>query len=216
MSHHILVLDGNIASGKSTVLRHLRSILEHNFRIFEEPVALWRRPVAGQHNLLAEFYEASDVERKAQALVRLQIYITSTLIDRRKEAEDWLLKNKASFVLLERSTIACQDFCRLNKDLLDPRDKEVLEKLASSAYHSFPSPGLRLCLIADPEICFQRLQRRGRSEENRVTFEYIKELDKVTREAARKRGDTIIDTSKKTEEEVLHEVIRQLQHNGFL
>ena len=203
-----VVIEGTIGSGKTLVLERLKRRLPRT-RVFPEPVANWSYA-------LGEFHAAGGGEEKRAALVRLQIAVASSLIKRNADVESHVRENPDSLAILERSLLSGADFARASARLLDARDLRALVELAVASYSAFATPRLRICLVAEPAACLERIARRGRPEEAGVRLEYLAELDKVIRRFAGLRGDAVVDTTHLSPPEVEERVVRLLEDRLLL
>lgn len=164
------ILEGNIGVGKTTFLTLLKKHCP-NIDILNEPVANWSQEQHGQ-SLLADFYQ--DTSRWAYTLE------TFTMICR---VHDHLREqnHKNPKRILERS-IYSGHYCFARNSFesgnLNPTEWAIYKKLADLLIHMQCKPPLGfIYLKANPEVCFQRVQKRNRSSEKDLTLEYIKKID---------------------------------------
>ena len=174
-------------------------------RVFEEAV-VFLTSAGGGVNFLRQYY-AATADEKCCALVRLQIVMAGSLIRRRVDTELHLRENPDSVVIQERSLLSTADFARANRRWLEPRDLNSLQDLAFTSYCAFPPPRLRICLVADPATCLEKIATRGSSEEVNISIKYLEELDRVTRSSAALRGDKIFDPTLLSPQEVEDKVV---------
>lgn len=161
------VVEGNIGSGKSTFLKILNQYL--NMQVIYEPHQRWQN-VDGE-NILDYFYK--DPSRWAYT------FQTYAFITRLQE-----LENKNSnfpCAIMERS-IFSDRYC-FSKNCYEMGMMNTLEwKLYKDLFNSIVSENVNLrpsgfiYLQTDPEICYQRLIKRNRTEENNVSLDYLKLL----------------------------------------
>ncbi len=148
-------IEGNIASGKST----LSSRLQNTTRIpvFLEPVDTW--------TLLDKFY--SNIPRWGFT------FNTEVLIS----MSQW--KNNMYNAIYERSPNSCRHvFTQLMHDdnILCDEELALFDKL----FNTFGwDQDVIIYVRTPPEICFERMHKRGRDcELGGVSLEYLKKLDK--------------------------------------
>ena len=164
----VVSIEGNIGSGKSTMLKHFNKLQE--VELLQEPVDQWR-DLKG-HNLLAKLYENPN-----RWSFQFQSYIQLTRLKLLKSPTDKRVK------LLERS-IQSNRFCflelaRREKTLIQP-ELEVLYKWCDWLDETL---GLDLDLIVylrtDPEIAYERMRQRDREEESNVPRELLQNVHQV-------------------------------------
>jgi deoxyadenosine/deoxycytidine kinase len=148
-------IEGNIASGKST----LSSRLQNTTRIpvFLEPVDTW--------TLLDKFY--SNIPRWGFT------FNTEVLIS----MSQW--KNNMYNAIYERSPNSCRHvFTQLMHDDAILCDEELA--LFDKLFNTFGwDQDVIIYVRTPPEICFERMHKRGRDcELGGVSLEYLKKLDK--------------------------------------
>jgi deoxyadenosine/deoxycytidine kinase len=167
-AHHepkYIALEGNIGAGKSTILTILARVLP--LQIVLEPHAKWQN-VAGD-NLFERYYK--DPHRWAYT------FQTHVLVTRIIEQEKKVAWQQNTFPVFERS-IYSDRFCfaencyqmGLINDLEWKLYLKFFEWLAHNHAHK---PYCFIYLRTDPEICYQRLIKRGRFEEMGITKEYL-------------------------------------------
>jgi deoxyadenosine/deoxycytidine kinase len=168
-------IEGNIGSGKSTLCRLLNEILE-DVEVIYEPVEKWRSMKDDESgiNILEAFYK--DQSRWSYSL---QTYTFLTRIYEILKPQD----KKYRFV--ERSIYT--DKFIFAKSLLDTGKMTSLEWnmycdwftwLSDESYKKIDKPSGFIYIRADPEISFQRMMKRERSEEKCVPIEYLKTISK--------------------------------------
>ena len=165
----VVSVEGNIGSGKSTMLRYFEK-MDNNVTVLAEPVTEWCD--LNGINLLQKLYE--DSKRWS---MQFQAYVQLSRLR--------LLKHpsKKKIKLLERS-IQNNRYCFLElaerEGSLGPSELAVLK----SWYEWLDtSMGLELDLIVylrtSPEVSYNRMCARGRSEENGIPRQFIQSLHNV-------------------------------------
>ena len=168
-----IIVEGNIGCGKSTLIKLFSQNPEID--ILPEPLEKWCN-LEG-HNLLQMMYE--DPCRHSMTL---QSYIQLTMAQNHcKGASSPITKVK----IMERSIFSAQNIfvenLWKNKKLADS-EYEVL-----SAWYKFlttsESVDLKVDLIVylrvAPEVAWERVKKRARSEEDTVSLEYLTELHEL-------------------------------------
>lgn len=163
------IVEGNIGAGKSTFLTLLAQNAPH-VSIALEPLNNWQRSVHGQ-SLLANFY--TDPKRWAYTLETL------TMLCRVREhiAEQ---NNPHQNRIMERS-IYSGHYCFAKNGY----EHNFMSSLEWEMYnHQFNflipntcrAPQGFIYLRVRPEVAFERIKKRARSEEQSITLEYLKQL----------------------------------------
>ncbi len=164
------IIEGNIGAGKSTFLRLIQSRV--NAQIVYEPCAQWQNVAGSGHNLLEKFY--NDTPRWAYT------FQTFAFVSRLVEQSKQMVYNTSGLQILERSVFSDR-YCfahnahaaGLMSDLEWTLYKEWFNWLVDQYV---PHPTGFIYLQTDPEVCFERLKKRGRSEESVVALEYLQSL----------------------------------------
>lgn len=162
-----VAIEGNIASGKSTLLSKLEQL--NYIEVLVEPVEKWQNLSGG--NLIGRMYE--DAGRWGYLF---QSYVLLTMMElHHKEAA-------SPVVLLERSVYSAR-YCFVE----NLYRSGVLDKMEYTCYCQWfdyvtqqnpPHLDLIVYLRSSPDVCYQRLLSRGRKEEKPVTLEYLSSLHK--------------------------------------
>ena len=168
---YLLSIEGNIGAGKSTFLKKLSENFKEAEVIFE-PHHQWQN-IEG-HNLLETFYK--DTKRWAYS------FENYAFLTRVKEIENSFQKNyDKSLFFAERSVYA--DYYTFVKVLYQTSQINDLEWNMYKNWHLWLTKkyvkkiDAFIYLKVSPEICYQRIQKRNRSEEENIPLEYLKTLD---------------------------------------
>nr|ACO15692.1 Deoxynucleoside kinase [Caligus clemensi] len=163
----IVAVEGNVGSGKSTMLRYFKS--KGEVRIYPEPVDSWRN--VGGENLLNNLYK--DPQRCS---FTFQSYVQLT---RLKILED--VSTEGGVKIIERS-IQSNDFVFLKtaqkRGTLSDVELQVLDSYHSWIRNSTITNPIDLIvyLRTTPEVAHARLCKRARSEEKTVPLDYLQDL----------------------------------------
>ncbi|CAD8184697.1 unnamed protein product [Paramecium pentaurelia] len=177
----IISLEGNIGAGKSTLFEILKQ--QYPQAIFlMEPLEQWQK-INGNSNLniLEKYYQ--DVDRWG---FTFQIYAyQSRLMAWDRQLQQVLQNNQQSkepvLVFTERSIESARElFFKLcyNDGNISQIEYEIYEEFYQWLMNHYPQY-LIDCVIyvnTPPEVCLQRLIKRGRSEEVSVPLDYLKKL----------------------------------------
>ena len=168
-----VVVDGNIGSGKTTVLSALES---RGFAVVTEPVDEWCSEFvhrgSRESSPISKFYE--DPHRYAMSF---QLHVLTTCVNKITEA--FSRASTDSVVIIERDPFDIQLFIednfrqgrfstfehRVFSDLIDTVRRLVVADHVGSVY-------LRL----SPERCMDRIRKRSRNAETKMELSYVKDL----------------------------------------
>ena len=167
----LVILEGNIGAGKSTFLRILADNLNFVDPIFE-PTNKWQHNNA-QNNLLDLFYQ--DTQRWAYTF---QSYAFITRIQAQLEHLNQQFQKDVQ--ILERS-VYCDRYCFAKNcfemGTINSFEWNIYKEwFAWLAEKYAPKPTGFIYLQTKPETCFQRLQKRSRSEETGISLNYLSSL----------------------------------------
>ncbi len=163
----IVSVEGNIGSGKSTMLKYFDSL--DNVQLFPEPVKEWTD--LGGHNLLGKLYE--DPTRWS---FQFQSYVQLTRLKILKEP----VTQGKTVKIIERS-IQNNRYCflKLASDLGSLANEELA---VLNEWHDWLESNLDLgldlivYLRTDPEVAYRRMRQRNRSEEASAGLDYLSSL----------------------------------------
>lgn len=163
-----IIVEGNIGAGKSTFLRLINDLLD--VHVVYEPHDQWQD--IGGENLLDAFYK--DKNRWAYTF---QSYAFITRIKAQEQAD---ASSSKTVQILERSVYSDR-YC-FAKNLFEMGDMSPLEwKLYQDWWgwfvrHYTKKPSGFIYLQTPPEVCYNRLVKRARTEESSVPLDYLKTL----------------------------------------
>ncbi len=152
----IITIDGNIGSGKTSVLNYLHKT--HKIAIDLEPVESW-------NTYLTKFYE----EKLDVFKFQIRIWLDRCWIQE---------KSDKSTVLMERSPMFIKNtFIRTAKDLemITEKEYDILMDIYRKT-DSLWSSNKYIYLRSSPENCYRRIKKRNRLSEKTITQEYIQML----------------------------------------
>ena len=181
----IISIDGNIGSGKSTLVQLIKNnafnkLLKNVLVVaIDEPVKIWINTVDNEgKNLLENFY--NDKKRWAYSF---QNYAYITRIKLLLDAVDkYKSYNKPVVIITERSQLTDRNV--FAKMLYDGGYINELEKsMYDYWYHTFDNIiniNNIIYLNTPPETCLQRIKKRGREEEKNLAEDtkYITDVHK--------------------------------------
>ena len=172
----VLIVEGNIGTGKTTFLNLLEKINE--IEVIYEPVDVWTSIVdTDGKNILEKFY--GDFKRWAYTM---QSFAFKTRLESQSKPQ---LK---SVRIIERSVFT--DYfvfahnCFLN-DLMTKLEwliykswfKSLLEVYQKAGYKI--NPDGYIYLKCSPQTSFDRIKKRSRDGESNITLQYLQQIDKL-------------------------------------
>lgn len=171
----ILSIEGNIGSGKSTIINYLKENYSKNENIIflPEPVDEWEKIKDDEgQTILTKFYKD---QKKYSFAFQMMAYI-SRLNILRKTIE----KNPGKIIISERSLYT--DKYVFAQMLYDDQKMETVEyHIYNNWFHSFSdlAPLHKVIYLkTDPNVSFQRIHERNRIGESSIPFDYIQNCHK--------------------------------------
>jgi len=169
----IVSIEGNIGSGKTTIIENLETHLEHDQSILflREPLDVWesvKDSQTGEH-ILQKFY--ADPNKYAFAF---QVMAYATRLSMVREA---IKSGRGQYrvIVLERSLAADKRiFAKMLYD--DGKIDDVCYQIYQKFYKEFSDEvGLDgiVYIDADAEVCKQRVEKRSRQGEDGIPLEYL-------------------------------------------
>lgn len=148
-----IVICGNIGCGKSTLIRAIND----NIRvpIFLEPLHKWQ-------NLMTLFYQDPNK------------YAFSFNLEVLTSFHEW--KNNKFPAIYERCPLCCRHvFTQINHEdgHIHPYEMEVFDRIFKELSWT---PDVIIYIRTDPDICSERMQRRGRDCEKSVPLDYLQKI----------------------------------------
>jgi len=165
----MILFEGNIAAGKSTVGRRLSA--SGRFGFVEEPVGAWQKDFAT--NLLDLFY--TDPKRWSFTF-QLAAFTT-----RAKTWTDVLAMTDHTNVVLERS-IYCDRYvfaknCH-QSGLMTATEWQLYCRLWDWLESNWCTEPDKIIYLRTPaEVCHERIAARGREEETKIPLAYLRDLE---------------------------------------
>ncbi len=168
MSKKWYIIEGNIGSGKSTLLQYLQKL--DQVEVIPEPVDVWINIKDSEgKNLLDHFY--SDMERYSymfQAMV-FKTRIQSTDVPQEKN-----IRFSERSIWTDRYVFG--KLC-IENNKMNSIEKECYQYWFDWLENKFkPKPDGIIYVRCSPEKCMERIHKRGRSEENNISLDYLKKL----------------------------------------
>ena len=168
----IISIEGNIGSGKSTLINKLQEFVKEKPLIFlDEPVDEWMeiKDDSGEH-ILSKFYKNQD---KYSFPFQMMAYIS-----RLNKLKNTLSENKT--ILTERSLSTDKYvFAQMLHDTqkIDTYEYQIYNKWFDSFNQETEITHI-IYIQTDPTVCYNRVQERSRSGENNISQDYLNECHK--------------------------------------
>jgi deoxyguanosine kinase len=164
----IITVEGNIGSGKSTILKHLESLNNDNIVFVPEPVAEWLNIKVGGKNVLEMFYEN---QKENSFWFQVLAYIT-----RLRNFMSIVDANPNKIIVCERSIYTDKYvFARMLYEA--GNINEIEWKTYCYWFDTFKEKtkvDVILYVNTDPEECFNRINKRSRPEEvDKISKDYL-------------------------------------------
>lgn len=165
----ILSIEGNIGSGKSTIIEYLKNNYKNNNIIFlPEPVEQWENiKDKNDNSILQKFYSN---QKKYSFAFQMMAYISRLNLLR-----DTIKNNPSKIIITERSLFT--DKYVFAKMLYDSENMEDVEfQIYNNWFNSFldiAPISKMIYLKTDPKVSFERIAKRNRNGEDKIPFDYI-------------------------------------------
>ena len=166
----IIYIEGNIGSGKSTILSFLKNKYKNDDNIIylQEPVNEWET-IKDKNNItiLEKFYENQE---KYSFAFQMMAYISRVVL-----LKDSIEKYPNSIIIVERSLYTDRHvFAKMLYDNGKLEDVEYQIYLKWFDYFSNLQQIQKVIYIkTDPEICLHRVNKRLRNGESSISLDYL-------------------------------------------
>ena len=178
-SKFIFSIEGNAAAGKTTLIGHLKKTFK-DAAFVEEPVNNWQN--LDGINLLEKKNE--DVKRWGYTF---QVHVHITKMNELVKVAN----TEKNIILVERSKLTDKAFFDINveNNLSTPMEEAIFKNLYEFLSNNvFPKLTGIIYLDIPIEECMKRMKERGRKEEELLSVEYIKQLDRHFKKVIKESG----------------------------
>lgn len=171
----LYIVDGNIGTGKSTILKYLKTIHSNdkNIIFLQEPVDEWKTIIDENGNdIITNFYENQE---KYSFSFQILAYIS-----RLNLINEILANNKNSIIISERSLYTDKEvFAKMLYDTkkIEKINYSIYLKWFNSFLNNYIIEGI-IYIKSDPIICYDRIMKRSRTGENSIDIKYLNSCDK--------------------------------------
>ena len=179
----LISIEGNIGSGKSTIIDFLKSLNNENIVFVDEPVDEWLKIKSNKKNALELFYEDQS---KNAFWFQILAYIT-----RLRNLLETVKKNPNKIIITERS-IYTDKYVFAQMLFEDGHISDIEFQTYNYWFDTFEKQtriDIVLYVNTNPEECMNRIHTRNRPEETKIPLEYLKNCHK-------KHKDWIYDKEK--------------------
>ena len=164
----IFSIQGNIGSGKSTVVRKLEDKGVANMRCLQEPVNVWSEYQMDGKNILEHFY--SDRKRFAFPFQMMAFYT------RLKVIKDLVSSTSGDGIVMERSLETDKRiFAKMMIDdgSIDQMSARIYNEWFNDLTPDYTSGIINIYIRTPPEVCHQRISERKRPGEDVIPLDYL-------------------------------------------
>ena len=174
----IVSIDGNIGSGKSTLVHILKNRMSNNnaFLFLPEPVDEWLSITDNGDNILDRFY--NDKKRWSYTFQNFAFITRTFILTKSIKNNKTSLFEKRKIIFTERSTETDKNV--FAKMLYDDQYIDTLEYNIYNYWYNklFNKECIHnvIYLRTKPDIAFERIKKRGRNEESTIPIEYIRKV----------------------------------------
>jgi deoxyadenosine/deoxycytidine kinase len=167
----IISIEGNIGSGKSTILNYLKDLYKDRIEIIflEEPVSEWSK-IKDKNNetILEKFY---NNQKKYSFAFQMMAYISRLAI-----LKETIAKYPNAIIITERCLNTDRYvFAKMLYDDDKLEDVEYQIYLNWFDHFSYLQKIQRtIYLKTDPETCYNRINKRNRDGESNISIDYLK------------------------------------------
>lgn len=176
----LFTIQGNIGSGKTTFAQNLKTYLETRFKskvlLIKEPIDKWIN--VGGLNLLQMFYDHPE-----KWALSFQINALLDMIQSKNMIAEFLVDNENGVVIMERNSYSVTELFTpllLQMNILTDTEALVVQRVYSALKATdskYSTCETVFYIRSEPNICFERMQKRSRKEEiGKVSIEYLESL----------------------------------------
>ena len=186
----IITIDGNIGSGKSTILNLIHQ--KYKISIDLEPIEQWK-------NYLEDLYVNKNIFN-----FQLRVWLDRAWIQE-KDSKSIILMERSPFFI--RNTFNKNDY---NNNNINEDEFNVINEMYNKTDNIWKS-NLYIYLRSSPKKCLERIQYRGRNNEMDISLDYITNIHNLHEETYKialdkKLNIIVIDINNKSINEIADEI----------
>ena len=214
-STKIISIEGNIGSGKSTIVEYLKHHLQDDPTIcfLQEPVDIWNTITDKNQNTIIENYYKD--QKKYAFSFQMMAYISR--ISLLREA----LKKNYKLIITERCIFTDANvFAKMLYD--EGKIEEIEYKIYNQWFNEFIKDIPKISLVyvkTSPEICYRRVLIRNRIGET-IPIEYLKQCHEYHENWINNNADCLniltLDGNKEMSNEVKKQNIKKIKEYSML
>lgn len=187
-----ITIDGNIGSGKTSVLNYLHKY--YKYPIDLEPIEEWQ-------DYLDNMYQKNENTFNFQ----IRIWLDRCWIQN---------KNDDNFIIIERSPLFIKNVfieLALEKKLISEDEYSILINLHNKTNNLWNN-NIYIYLRSNPDSCINRIKKRNRKSEDYITYDYIKQIDLLSENIIKTVSNIIIiDVEDKTIQKIALEIYEKIK-----
>jgi deoxyadenosine/deoxycytidine kinase len=177
----IIVIEGNISAGKTTLLKSIQTVLAGT----KENIIYYQEPLARDIPYLDAFYKNPKkyIHKLQHWFMAQRLQNFHELIEKVKKTKEPEKKIKA--IIMDRCIYSDLVFLNnaLDTGLMTQQDYDTFIATRKLVQRDMPIPTLLLNLHVHPEECFRRIhQLRNEPSESKITLDYLVGIDKCYKE----------------------------------
>lgn len=190
----IYTIDGNIGSGKSTILNYLHKY--KNLQIDLEPLEKWKT-----------FLDNIYLNKTGFFNFQIKVWLDRAWIQE-KDSNSTILMERSPFFI--RNTFTINDY---NNNNINKEEYNVINELYNKTDIIWKSNNY-IYLRSSPINCLERIKKRGRENEiNSITLKYLTDIHILHEESYKKAMEKkynilIIDVDNKDIKEIIDEILQ--------
>ena len=173
-------LEGNIGSGKSTILKKLKESCPSWFFV-DEPVGVWLDLKNGKGESLLELFY-NNKERWSYTFQNVAVLHRFKNL---KKALDDISKSSADsaepiVIVMERCLLTDKMvFTKMlrHQGCIDDMEIQIYEQWFEHLAPMIPAVNVYIYIDTPPEVCLERIASRAREGESVIPLDYLKQLD---------------------------------------